>query len=839
MQNINDLLLYSRHFKEKTLKEELINFVGQKAKGLLSCKEEETLPFIIITFDFFKKYTTDKENSKELLSKISNEVLTAFNSLGIKKYIVRSSARIEGFEERGFYESIINASTKDNLKNAIDQAIEKNIPYISTEENDFAIIIQEFVTPKLLGHLSNERRVSRNKSDWFLEIVDSKGNFVDSVKFSTSKSSALIAVDYKSSTKTELINQLKSFASNSLDKNRIHYEWIWSGKRFWIVQKDIEDDLVDGTEPGSEWTEDQSIIGAFIPKILKGIESYDKKWKKLHCVETFGNCSLPQGKVYALDDTNVIKDLIDQKQNPILTKDLEELLKYPIVIRMDIAKSDAYKGILLPRTETIFSMGDTYKFLFKYAKEFSEQKVKEDAFCFLIHRFIISKSCALAYAKPGIPRVRIDSTWGIVDGLYYHPHDSFEYNQATNSNNVKKKIRCKTEYLDVDRNGKWFSKKSGTKWDWAESLNSGQLKEISKYTTTIADFLGKPVTVMYFVDVDKSTGYPTILPWFYTTEEIPDSSEKFTDVIFSGIREIITSSEDFERLKKNIESKDASVKFSIKLKLTPDILREKHFIEEIGNYCHERDISVELDGSILSHTYYILRKCGAKVKCIDPFDPKYPKQAFYKLVRDKIPIIIESKGEAVKSYDLDANELLKFLKQKAIEEAYEFFWENDTEKIVDELADIYEVIRSTCKIFEISMEELTSIADKKADKKGGFEKGTFLIETAEQALIKVIPQKEDTIMGDLGFEENINSKPEHQMFKFSKRTNYVETNGNNLLLFYQPMETYEKENNTIKNIKWGTQNINIEYTKEGIVLRQLNEDLYYNPNQLKFDYKED
>lgn len=836
MQNINDLLLYSRHFKEKTLKDELLNFVGQKAKGLLSCKQEETLPFIIITFDFFKKYTTDKEKNQELLSDISNEVLNAFNTLNVKKYIVRSSARIEGFEERGFYESIINASTRDNLKNAIKQAIEKNIPYISTEENDFAIIIQEFVSPKLLGHLSNERRVSRNKSDWFLEIVDTKGDFVDSIKFSTSKSNSIINIDYKSSTKTELINQLKSFASNSLDKSRIHYEWIWSGKRFWIVQKDIEGDLVEGTEPGSEWTEDQSIIEAFIPKILKGIEGHEKRWKKLHCVETFGNCSLPQGKVYALDDTNVIKDLIDQKQNSILTKDLEELLKYPIVIRMDIAKSDAYKGILLPRTETIFSLEDTYKFLFKYAKEFYEQKVKEDAFCFLIHRFIISKSCALAYAKPGIPRVRIDSTWGIVDGLYYHPHDSFEYNQTNDG--IKKKIRCKTEYLDVDKNGKWFSKKSGTKWDWAESLNLGQLKEISKYTTTIADFLGEPVTVMYFVDVDKSTGYPTILPWFYTTEEIPDSSEKFTDVIFSGIKEIITSSDDFEHLKKSIESIDTSVKFSIKLKLTPDILREKHFIEEIGNYCNERDISVELDGSILSHTYYILRKCGAKVKCIDPFDPKYPKQVFYKLVRDKIPIIIESKGEAVKSYDLDANELLKFLKQKAIEEAYEFFWENDTEKIVDELADIYEVIRSTCKIFEISMEELTSIADKKADKKGGFSKGTFLIETAEQALIKVIPQKEDTItMQNLGFEENLNQ--EHQVFKLPKRADLIEASANSLTLPYKPFESIEKEYNISKNITWGNQNITIDYTKQGIVLKQI-KDEYFNPNQLSlFDFNEE
>jgi predicted house-cleaning noncanonical NTP pyrophosphatase (MazG superfamily) len=396
--------------------------------------------------------------------------------------------------------------------------------------------------------------------------------------------------------------------------------------------------------------------------------------------------------------------------------------------------------------------------------------------------------------------------------------------------NTKKKIRCKTEYLDVDEKGKWFSKKSGTDWDWAESLNITQIKSISNFTTVIADYLDKPVTVMYFVDVDSNTGYPSLLPWFYTTEEIPDSSEKFTDVIFSGVRELITGAKDFEILKEKISSGKLRGKFTIKLKLNPDVLREKHFIESIGNYCKEKNISVELDGSILSHTYYILRKCGARVKSIDPFEPKYKKQEFYKLVRDQIPVNIQSKGEIAKSFQLDANELLKFLKEKAIEEAYEFFWEDDKDRTIEELADIYEVIRSTCKIFGIDINEVVTIADKKSEKKGGFEKGTFLIETSEEALIKVIPQDEQPTL-DLIFDE----KPieDSKAYKLPKKANLIHVADNSINLPYiQPVDLHSAEKKFVQEINLGNQIYTVEYRKKSIVIKFKQEKPSDNPNQL-------
>ena len=260
---------------------------------------------------------------------------------------------------------------------------------------------------------------------------------------------------------------------------------------------------------------------------------------------------------------------------------------------------------------------------------------------------------------------------------------------------------------------------------------------------------------MYFVDVDKSTGYPNILPWFFTKDEITENSIKFTDVIFSEKRDLIQNESDFDKLKLRFDQENLS-KITIKLKLDPEIHRNKGLIEKIGEFAKQKNIPIELEGSILSHTYYILRKKEAKVKCIDPFEPIYQKQKFYKLVRDKIPINIESKGEKARTIKVDSKDLLKFIKEKIVEEAFEFFWEKETDNIIEELADIFEVVRAACKIFGIDISELAHIADNKIEKKGGFETGIILLDTRESSLIDVVDNSGESLL--INEDKSNNSK---------------------------------------------------------------------------------
>jgi len=752
------------------------------------------------------------------LQNILGSLSSKFSSRGIYQFIVRSSAKFESFDERGFYKSSQGGISYGNLLFAIKEVWGQNIESFSKyANNEFAIIVQQFVKPKLSGHLSNERRVSRNEPDWLLEIVSDKNEFQESGKFNAAALNEVPPLStLVSNTRKELISNLKKVAS-TITKNEIrcHLEWVWDGKVGYIVQKDIENNTEKGSTPGSLWKRSRKIIEKKSLSSFKSVSTTNNDWKKVACIKTFINCNLPHGEVYILEDANLIANISNGEFDEILVNDLNWLLVYPIVIRMDIKSGDGYSNILLPRTETLYTIEQAKEFLTARALEFLKQGLKSSDFCFLIHRFIISKACALAFSRPNLEKARIDSTWGIVEGLYYHPHDSYEINLGNDPAQIKRQIRCKTEYIDIDETGKWFSKKAGTNWDWAESLNKQQVLNISQYNTIIADYLNFPVTVMYFVDVDQSTGYPTILPWFYTTEEIAENSEKFTDVIFSGNRELIQSESDFTALKKEI-GEEMGIKTTIKLKLNPEIFREKTLIEAIGNFARSKNIPIELEGSILSHTYYILRKTGARVKCINPFDPKYKKQRFYKLVRDKIPINIESKGEKARTIKIDSGELLMFLKKKAIEEAYEFFWEREHDKIIEELADIFEVIRASSKLFGIDVQELERIADRKNEKKGSFESGIVLVDTTESSLIDVVDsQGQSPLIKDTKEDENFTK--EQAKVKVRKIT--VGTDNSITLPYIIGNDNRDGPELSAQIALEEVESIKIQYTPRGIKIR--------------------
>ena len=396
----------------------------------------------------------------------------------------------------------------------------------------------------------------------------------------------------------------------------------------------------------------------------------------------------------------------------------------------------------------------------------------------------------------------------------------------------KKRIRCKTEYLDIDNNGKWVSRTSGVNIDWEDSLTSTELEEILRFNEKIAGYLKKDVTVMYFVGIFNETGYPSILPWYYSTVEIPDSSEKFTDTIFSEKRILIEKHGDFNILEKQFESLIMNNRVLIKLKLLPELSRDRDFIEKIGRFSAKKRVPVVLEGSILSHPYYILRKQQAIVQVINPFEPTYPKKSFYKLVRDKIPVHIESKGETAKVVAITPEQTLELIKQKIVEEAYEFFWEEEGDHLMEELADIYELIRGAAKIFSIDINEISSIADKKKEIKGGFDEGVFLIETQEKALIEIIDGIKNSkleIEGN-GIKSIITKQiPRHKGSSYSNgiiNISYIPPFLDSITK--KRIETVESNPKDLK--------FTIEYTKNKIIINPVKKDKTYDPLQLEFDF---
>ncbi len=94
-----------------------------------------------------------------------------------------------------------------------------------------------------------------------------------------------------------------------------------------------------------------------------------------------------------------------------------------------------------------------------------------------------------------------------------------------------------------------------------------------------------------------------------------------------------------------------------------------------------------------------------------------------KLVRDRIPDIIEADGRPCSTRIINGQELFDFLDRKLDEEVLEFRESHD----VMELADIMEVLIGLADQLGCSEQELFELRSKKRDKRGGFEKGIVLI----------------------------------------------------------------------------------------------------------------
>jgi len=105
--------------------------------------------------------------------------------------------------------------------------------------------------------------------------------------------------------------------------------------------------------------------------------------------------------------------------------------------------------------------------------------------------------------------------------------------------------------------------------------------------------------------------------------------------------------------------------------------------------------------------------------------------SYNKLIRDKIPQIIEMAGKSHNVITLDQNSFLVELKKKLIEESIEFKNAESKLEIVNELADIEEIVETLMKEYEISDNELKSRKIEKKLKNGGFEKKLFLISVTE------------------------------------------------------------------------------------------------------------
>jgi predicted house-cleaning noncanonical NTP pyrophosphatase (MazG superfamily) len=103
------------------------------------------------------------------------------------------------------------------------------------------------------------------------------------------------------------------------------------------------------------------------------------------------------------------------------------------------------------------------------------------------------------------------------------------------------------------------------------------------------------------------------------------------------------------------------------------------------------------------------------------------KKYFHKkLVRDNIPEIIKANGGEFELKDIDDKKFEIELKKKLLEEARELVSASN-ENILNELADVLEVIKTLSTYYKIPFSKVERCRVDKRKKRGGFKKKLFLV----------------------------------------------------------------------------------------------------------------
>ena len=157
---------------------------------------------------------------------------------------------------------------------------------------------------------------------------------------------------------------------------------------------------------------------------------------------------------------------------------------------------------------------------------------------------------------------------------------------------------------------------------------------------------------------------------------------------------------------------DKVIKNSIRCKRCGDVIESRGVHEMVWCSCG----SCAVDGG---REY--LRRAYKEEGCYEELSVVEKK--YNKLVRDKIPEIIESAGNPCTTEILSDADYLEMIDEKLDEELSEYHKDQN----IEELADLLEVIRAAAVARGYSVDELERVRAEKAEKRGGFNKKIKLI----------------------------------------------------------------------------------------------------------------
>jgi predicted house-cleaning noncanonical NTP pyrophosphatase (MazG superfamily) len=329
----------------------------------------------------------------------------------------------------------------------------------------------------------------------------------------------------------------------------------------------------------------------------------------------------------------------------------------------------------------------------------------------------------------------------VPDGLYFYNHDNHivDTNSVKNDDvkisNViirKKKIGAKNNFMLPSSDGKWEYSQVASDFVWKCSIpHDDWIKEIAINSRKIAEEVQRSISVMWFVGVNAEAYECNVFPWHHEEFEY-DANDFGNKKHTRGETRIIAIKDDVDRLQQIALNESGGNRIKC-LRIKPQesgLIRNKEFVSEVGQLALNLDAVIVLEGSVLSHAYYQLKRTGAKIETTNMISETVATVVHNKLVRDKIPSKIKNSGELLDEVELASHKRYRRLKEKLLEEAFEVLDAENIEDLTSEIADVLEVLDSIMKEMKIDRKLVDDIKVKKKEKVGGFDLGIVLRSTS-------------------------------------------------------------------------------------------------------------
>lgn len=700
---------------------------GVKAATSLAIPRAWTLPFLLIPVQDAERLA-DGIFPVELTGSEGAAQLSALAGEG-RHLIVRSSVVGESIWDRGTYESVSFGigedwrSTSQRLVDAAKRAL------ASTAGRQSGLMLQRYIRPASQGEFGNLQRVSKTRDQWEIATRELDG-ITTRLRLNSQRDRAADPEEPLAAraglARERLFGAIGAWLNNELllgRSQRLNCEWISDNRQIFLVQIDEEDEDLAGVNPFQVRVPPAIGLHVDSGRHLKLADAAVlNQWDKLEVLEQLwepGAAHKPTLFYLPMAD---LPAQASKKALSGLTADFAQLIGPRGIIVRTSVRAGAEKLPNLARTECLTPEAAA-RWCFETANEMRQERDVSN-FAFVAHRFMASGASAWVRAEPSNPMIEINSLWGLPDALQYCPYDIWEVHVPTGVATDHRDY--KSDMLISSHDGGWEYVRVKNELARGSSIGSVEAKDIALRSAQIAERLGRACHIMWFVGCIGQDGTPFNIPWYWTeAHEAQRNPDRTAYRVFTV--------SDRPSLDQFIGFTGSRARQAVALRPTDlQLMRDTHFIEAVGRAAGSAQVPVILSGSTLAHAYYQLRKLGCTV--VTPSEKEHVRVRrtanLGKLVRDKIPGRIAERQELRVTRRTEGALRKGYLISKLFEEALEVREAAEPAQKVEELADLFEVLRALAKLENVPIEDIRKAADQKKRKAGGFEEGLVLLSTA-------------------------------------------------------------------------------------------------------------